>query len=223
MIVNLLIPISLVLLMVIVGTGLQLKQFESILRSPVPLLGGTLLQILLLPAGALVIIYLLKPPLELAAGLLLVSACPGGAISNFYCHFGRLNVALSVMMTAVSSILAFIVLPIVLAAVFPMVITVHEMEVPVGELIFRLFFLLLLPVGVGMLIRKYFVQTVERYGQMMQIVGLKLLILVLVLIFYSQWEDATRLVYDAAVLSFIFTLFALCMANCYSGGSRQLK
>jgi len=209
MIVNIFIPIILVLLMVIVGTSLQLKQFNAILRFPIPLLGGTFVQILMLPAGALGIIYLLNPPLELAVGLLLVSACPGGALSNFYCHFGRMNVALSVMMTAVSSILGFVVLPIVLAIIFPIVVPVQEVEVPVKELIFRLFLLLLLPVGVGMLIRNYFSRAVEQYGQEMRMFGLVLVVMLLVMIFYTQWEGAARLFYDAAALSFAFTIFAL--------------
>jgi len=209
MIVNFLIPIILVLLMVIVGTGLQTIQFNAILRFPLPLLGGTLLQIVMLPLGALGIIYLLQPPVELAAGLLLVSACPGGALSNFYCHFGRLNVALSVMMTAVSSILGFIVLPIVLAIIFPVIVSVQVVEVPVKELVFRLFLLLLVPVGIGMLIRNRFPGVVGQYGQIMRIAGLVLVVLLLVLIFYTQWEGATRLFYDAATLSLVFTLFAL--------------
>ncbi|RLA45494.1 MAG: hypothetical protein DRR42_19305 [Gammaproteobacteria bacterium] len=146
--IEILIPILLVLIMLIVGTGLRAAQFGAILRSPVPLVGGTLIQILLLPAGAVAIIYLFEPPIELAAGLLLISTCPGGALSNFYCHFGKLNVALSVLMTAVSSSIGFLILPVVLALIFPLALSAKDINIPILGLIFQLFLLTLLPSGV---------------------------------------------------------------------------
>ena len=86
MIINVLIPAIVMLLMVVVGTGLQVGQFGTMLSNKVVLIGGSLAQIVLLPAGALIIVYLLDPSPELAAGPILVAACPGGALSNFYCH-----------------------------------------------------------------------------------------------------------------------------------------
>lgn len=195
--------------MIIVGTGLQRRQFRSIMQYPVPLLGGTIVQMFMLPLGALGIIFLLQPSQELAAGLLLVSACPGGALSNFYCHLGRMNVTLSVMMTAVSSLLAFIALPIILSVVFPLVVSVQETEIPVSELIHRLFMMLLLPIGIGMLIRHFFPALVEGHTQSMRVFGLLLVVFLLVLIMFDQWEGAKRLFVDAAVLTILFTLFAV--------------
>jgi predicted Na+-dependent transporter len=90
MIANVLIPATVVIMMIIVGAGLQSEQFKGVLRSPLPLIGGTLVQLLVLPGGAMLIVALLDPVPALAAGLLLVAACPGGALSNYYCHLGRL-------------------------------------------------------------------------------------------------------------------------------------
>ena len=166
MINNVLIPVVVILLMVIVGSGLRSKQFTAILQFPVPLIGGTLAQIVLLPVGALGIIVMLHPSPELAAGLLLVVACPGGALSNYYCHLGRLNVALSVMLTALSSILAFLTIPAILALVFPVIASVHEVELPIAGLSLRLFLLLLLPVCAGMLFRHYLPDLIMRHGNL---------------------------------------------------------
>ena len=209
MLIDFLIPLILVLLMIIVGTGLELAQFAAILRFPVPLLGGTALQILLLPLGALAIIYLTSPPLEIAAGLLLISACPGGALSNFYCHLGKLNVAFSVLLTALSSVVGFLTIPIVLAVVFPMVISVQEINVPVMDLVLRLLLLLLLPVGIGMLIRHLMLGIIAQYATFMRIAGISLVGLLLGLIFYTQWAGAVRLFEEAVLSSAVFTLFAL--------------
>ncbi|BAO44928.1 bile acid:sodium symporter family protein [Thiolapillus brandeum] len=204
-----LIPVIVFLLMLIVGTGLQVMQFHAVLRFPGALLGGTLMQILMLPAGAVAIIYLLNPPLDIAAGLLLISACPGGALSSFYCHFGRLNVALSVMLTSISSIIGFLALPLVLVVVFPIVFSVQETDVPVVGLIYRLFLLLLLPIGIGMLTKKSFPEQISQHGQLMRIVGLVLVVMLLGLIFYMQWRNAVVLLRDLVLVSLVFTLYAL--------------
>jgi len=191
--------------MIIVGTGLQMKQFRVLMKSPVPLVGGALLQMLLLPAGALGIVFLIKPPTELAAGLLLVSACPGGALSNYYCHLGKLDVALSVMMTAVSSLLAFAALPIILSVVFPLIASVQHTDIPVAQLVRQLFVMLLLPIGVGMLIRKYFGGITEHHSSRLRALGLVLVVLLLSLILSNQWEGAKRLFTDALILAVLFT------------------
>lgn len=216
MIVKILIPLCVMLLMIIVGTGLQMKQFRVLMESPVPLLGGTLLQMVLLPAGALGIVFLIQPSIELAAGLLLVSACPGGALSNYYSHLGRLNVALSVMMTAISSLLAFAVLPVILAIVFPLIASVQQTEIPAAQLVRQLIVMLLVPIGVGMLIREFFRVIVEHHASRLRALGLVLVVLLLGLILFDQWEGATRLFTDALILAVLFTGIAV-LAGWFSG------
>jgi BASS family bile acid:Na+ symporter len=205
MIVSIFIPAIVVLLMVVVGLGLRVNQFVSVVRSPAVLVGGTLSQILLLPLGALVIVFLTDPVPELAAGLLLVAACPGGALSNFYCHLGRLNVPLSVTLTALSSILSFAVLPLVLATIYPAVASTRELVVPVDELSRRLFLFLLLPIAVGMLLRNRVPTFVERYAPWERNLSLILLVLLLALIVFDQWEAVWRLRLDSAILTLVFT------------------
>jgi BASS family bile acid:Na+ symporter len=221
MLTDLLIPLILILLMVVVGTGLQLKQFAAVLRIPAALLGGTVLQILLLPAGALAIVYLTSPPLEIGAGLLLVSVCPGGALSNFYCHLGKLNVALSVLMTALSSVVGFLTLPVMLAAVLSLVSAAQDVDVPVVLLVLQLLILLVLPVGIGMTIRRVAPAVVDRHATFMRMSGLVLVGLLLVLIFYTQREGAVRLFDEAVALSAVFTLFALFAGWLAAGLLRQ--
>jgi BASS family bile acid:Na+ symporter len=113
------------------------------------------------------------------------------------------------MMTAVSSLLAFITLPVILSFLFPLVVSTQEAEIPVFELIHNLFAMLLLPIGFGMLIRRFFAAWVERYAQLMRVFGLVLVLLLLGLIVFDQWEGAKRIFLDAAVLATLFTLFAV--------------
>jgi len=205
---NVLIPATLTSMMIIVGTGLRLEAFRSQLRSPLVLAGGTLSQAMLLPVAALVLIFFLKPAAEMAAGLILVAACPGGAISNFYCHFARLNVALSVLLTAISSILSFILLPLILASTFPVINLDRVVEVPVMALSLQLFLFLFVPIGIGMALRFHFPRRVERYSPALRFVGLVLLVLLLTVILVMQLETAWQLSGNAVMLAISFTGFA---------------
>jgi BASS family bile acid:Na+ symporter len=160
---------------------------------------------MLLPIAALVLIFLMNPALEMAAGLILVAACPGGALSNFYCHFAQLNVALSVLLTAISSILSFMLLPLVLAVTLPSIALDRAVEVPVMALSMQLFLFLFVPIGIGMALRFYFPGMVERYSLALRFIGLALLVLLLTVILVMQWEIAWQLSGDAVVLAVSFT------------------
>ena len=212
MIVDIFIPAIVVLMMVIVGTGLQAREFRVILQSPGPLIGSTFAQILLLPLGAVIMIALLDPPQELAVGVLLVSACPGGALSNFYCYLGRLNVPLSVMLTAVSSLLSFAALPLVLELTLPAVSSNSDLAIPVPQLMRTLLLFLLLPLGVGMVMRHYFRGLVESYSLRMRALSLSLLVILLLLIVVDQWDTVQDIYMQAALLTLLFSGFAILVA-----------
>ena len=205
---DLLIPVIVVLLMVAAGTGVRVSQFRMVLRAPVVVLGGTMAQALLLPLVALVLIRLTAPAPELAAGLILVAASPGGALSNFYCYLGRLNVSLSVMLTTLSTLASFAVLPVVLTLSFPVIAGNGETAIPVGDMMARLVLFLLLPVGVGMLIRHFAPQQVERHATRMRGVGLVLLVVLIGLIVLDQWQTVTATYRAAVSLAVLFTLAA---------------
>jgi len=212
MIVDIFIPAIVVLMMLIVGTGVQAREFRIILRSSGVLIGSTFSQILLLPLGAVIMISLLDPPQELAVGLLLVSACPGGALSNFYCYLGRLNVPLSVMLTALSTLLSFAALPFILELTVPAARSNSELAIPVLQLMQTLLLFLLLPIGVGMAMRYFFPGLVESNAVRMRTLSLFLLVILLLLIVVDQWNTVRDIYMEAALLTLLFSVFAISVA-----------
>jgi len=80
------VPALVVLMMTIVGTGLSVEQFKIVTRNSATVLWSSLIGLLLLPAGALIIGNLLASGPEMAGALVLIAACPGGALSNYYCY-----------------------------------------------------------------------------------------------------------------------------------------
>ncbi len=112
-------PQSLTLLNVVLGVvmfgiaiDLSVADFKRVLQLPRAVFAGLCAQFLLLPAATFLLIQILRPAPEFALGMLLVSSCPGGNISNFVTHISRGNSALSVTMTAVSSLAAIVMTPL---------------------------------------------------------------------------------------------------------------
>ncbi|MGJ8668991.1 MAG: bile acid:sodium symporter family protein [Oceanococcus sp.] len=112
-------PQSLQLLNVVLGIvvfgiaiDLKIEDFKRVLLMPRAVVAGLAAQFLLLPAATFLLIQILRPAPEFALGMLLVSSCPGGNISNFVTHISRGNSALSVSMTAISSLAAIIMTPL---------------------------------------------------------------------------------------------------------------
>ncbi len=154
--------LGLVLALMIFGVSLELRlrQFASILRRPQPVLAGMLGQCLILPWATLAVTLLvdLHPGLEL--GLLLVACCPGGNLSNVMTHLARGNVALSMSMTALSSLLALVLWPInftLTSSLNPeasayLAGRLDALEMDARSILVSLVFLLGLPLLLGMLV-----------------------------------------------------------------------
>lgn len=203
-----LIPATVFILMVIVGTGLTAQRFAEVLRSPFRLLGAILFQSLALPLVAIIIILLMEPQIELAMGLLLVAVSPGGALSNYYCHLGRLDSALSVILTIVSSLAAFFLMPLVLAMALALTFEQQGIDIEVMDVIIHLIVMLVIPVFGGMLLRHRYADFVDASAQNVRRISLVLVVALLVLIMLDQWATTRCIFMDAAWLTALFTLLA---------------
>jgi bile acid:Na+ symporter, BASS family len=203
------VPIIVVLLMVIVGTEVIPSRLRAVLRAPRTLADATVAQSLVLPLLALPVILLLRPPPELAGGLLLVAASPGGALSNYYCLLGRLNVALSVTLTVLSGIAAVAIMPLALAVMAPIALGLEAFGVPIAELALRLLLFLVLPVGAGMMLRQLWPAALERFDGAIRGFGLGLLVLFLAMVVADQRDAVFAMIYDATQLTVAFTALAL--------------
>lgn len=164
--------LGLVLAVMIFGVSLELRvqQFMAIARQPQPILAGMLGQCLILPWATLLVTLLvdLHPGLEL--GLLLVACCPGGNMSNIMTHLARGNTALSMSMTAMSSLLALVLLPLNFAltsaqnpeAAAYLAERLQALHVDQTSIMLNLLLLLGLPLVLGMLVGNAAPQFAER-------------------------------------------------------------
>lgn len=175
-------PLVLFLLMMVVGLELTVADFRRVAAAPLAVVGGTLGQLALLPLMTWGVVWLLDVPPVFGAGAVLVAVSPGAGISNIFTMLAGANIALSVTLTAMTSVLSVVTLP-TLAALgmrFFLGDGVH-VEVPVGRLIVQLAAVLLIPISLGMWVRARFPSFALRHGRRLQrgaLVAIALLIAV---------------------------------------------
>jgi len=156
--------IALAFIMFGVALGIKIKKFKDILDNPKSAIVGFLSQVLFLPGFTFLLILVLDPPASIAMGMLLIAACPGGNISNLISSIAKANVALSVSLTAFSTLTSTLLTPINFALWGSMYVRYYEkgknLNIPVEidflQMFMTVFLLLGVPLLIGMWFRKAF-------------------------------------------------------------------
>ena len=149
-------PIALALIMLGLGLGLKISDFIRILKGPKIFLVGLVSQLILLPIIALIIIFLIKVPIEIAMGVMIISAAPGGVTSNVMTKFANGDVALSISLTAVSSLICIISVPLlVFNSASLLGLSNISKEISMTGIALKMAGIVTLPVLIGMIIRKF--------------------------------------------------------------------
>ncbi|MCA9540255.1 MAG: bile acid:sodium symporter [Myxococcales bacterium] len=182
-------PAALFFMMLVMGLELTPEDFRRVFVNPRGVLTGVLGQILLLPTFAFALVIALPMPTELAIGLIILSACPGGAISNIITYLARADTALSISMTALSSLLNVITLPLLAN------LALHnfadgeygEVKLPIAMTMGQLAVLTILPVVLGMWLKSKKGEGVSRVMPVVKQVASVVFVLVVVAVFASNW------------------------------------
>lgn len=152
--ITLLLPVSLFIIMTGLGLSLTLADFKRVVLYPKGVSIGLFNLILLSPFWGFLVAKLLDLPPEMAVGMVLLGAAPGGTTANLLTHLARGDVALSVTMTAVSSVAAVVTTPLFLALAWHHFMGASaQIDLPMGTIILRVLIITLIPLGFGMLIR----------------------------------------------------------------------
>ncbi|NZA24877.1 bile acid:sodium symporter family protein [Luteimonas sp. SJ-92] len=194
---NLLLPLALGVIMLGLGLGLGVEDFRRVARYPRAVLTGLVLQTGVLPWVALGLALALRLPPELAVGLMLLAASPGGATANIYSHLARGDVALNITLTAVNSVLCLVTLPLILNLSLEFFLGAGQYVPPPVRKIVEVAVIIVLPVALGMGIRALapaFAARMEKPIRLLSVVVLALLIAAAVV---QEWN--TLLTHFAAV------------------------
>jgi len=182
-----LLPLALAIVMLGMGLSLVPEDFKRITRDPKAVAVGTVCQILLLPLiGASIALVVPMQP-EIAVGLIVLAVCPGGPSSNLVTYLAKGDVALSVTLTAVSSIITVFTIPLFTSLALQYFLGKSAaIALPIGPTMLQIFSIALLPTAIGMAIRHQFPDTARRLEKQMSRLAVGLLALLVVLLLVRE-------------------------------------
>lgn len=179
----------LTLLMFDLGLSLEFKDFLLVVRRPRAMFAGMLGQLVLLPILAYALVRALGLEPAIAIGVMLIACCPGGSSSNVFSKLAGGDVALSVSLTAVSSVVTLVTMPLIMqwvAAVFGKAVNI---SLPVGNLLVQNLVTMLLPILVGIIIRRYLPVAARKISAVLSKLAFPLLMLLAGLFFVGNRES----------------------------------
>ena len=149
-------PLALAFIMFSLGLGLTSDDFIRIIKNPKSFSIGAVTQIIVLPIVALVLVLIWPLSPELSIGVMLIAAAPGGATSNIITSFVKGDVALSVSLTALISLLSVFTIPLVILISLNFLdLTSSEISISIFDIALKMFLIVTVPVVIGILFRKY--------------------------------------------------------------------
>lgn len=209
----------LIVLMFLLGIDLDRTAFAGVRRQPKAVLLGMLGQLVLLPIIAFGVAWALNLPPVYFMGLVLVACCPGGSSSNVFSMLAKGDVALSVTLTAFSSIITLFTLPVIMEFVTRFVSDMSEVQItlPVGKLLVQNIVLLFVPLIAGSLFRHFLPAVAARVGRVLGKAAFPAL-MTLALLFFLQYSN--EIVDNFAILGLSAALLILLAMACSSALSR---
>ena len=200
-------PIALALIMLGLGASLTVKDFTRVFQSPKVFLVGLLCQLILLPVIAYLLIIILKTPIELALGVMLIAAAPGGVTSNVLTKFANGDVALSISITAFTSLISIVSVPyIVFLSIDLFNISYVEKEVSMLGISLKMFFVVTIPVIIGMIIRRILNNFIEKNMNVIEKISIGLFSIVFIAIYIEEWDSIVMFLSTAGTIAFILNI-----------------
>ena len=221
-------PLALALIMFGLGTSLTLEEFKRVAKQPKDFIVGFICQMILLPIIAFALIKIFHTPIELALGVMIIAASPGGVTSNILTKFANGDVALSVSLTAIISLISIVSVPfIVFTSAEILQVSFIDKEISMLGISLKMFFVVTLPVIVGMLIRKYSISFILANTKMIQRLSIFLFVIVFVAIWVEEWDNIYSFIVRAGSITFtlntVMMLVGYYIAKLFITGVPQRK
>jgi BASS family bile acid:Na+ symporter len=199
-------PVCLALIMFSLGLGLKLRDFTRVLRSPKDFVVGFLCQVVLLPIIAFILIKIITLPPEIALGVMVIAAAPGGVTSNILTKFADGDVALSVTLTAATSLICIFTIPLIIYNVADLIGISITKEVSVLNLSLKMFFVVTVPVMTGMIFRSLMENFVVSKALLISRVSIILFLFVFISIWIEEWEKIISFITRAGLIALVLNL-----------------
>lgn len=222
---DIVLPLALAFIMFVLGLGLTVDDFARVARQPKDFVVGALAQIVLLPVVAYLLLMVWELPPELALGVMIIAAAPGGVTSNILTAFARGDVALSISLTAVISLLSVITIPVVVVFSYAQFVGGDAGDVSVTSTAISVFVIVTVPVLIGLAVRRYAEKFAIRIDPGARRVSAGLFILVLAGAIFQERANIVTYFAQAGLITLLLNVLmmvlAYVIARIFASGLRQ--
>ena len=222
---DIILPIGLAFIMFSLGLGLTVADFARVVKAPRDFIIGASAQIFLLPTVAFCLVTLLEVPPELALGVMIIAAAPGGVTSNILTAFARGDVALSISLTAVISLLSVITIPIIVVFAHNRLIGGDPGSISIMGTALSVFLIVTVPVILGLLTRHFAKNFVTRFASMANAFSSALFVIILAGAIYQERSNIIDYFAQAGIitltLNIIMMVLAFIIARLFASGQNQ--
>ena len=221
-------PIALALIMLGLGLGLTIKDFLRVINNPKDFTVGMICQLILLPIIAYILLIILKLPTEIALGLMIIAAAPGGVTSNVLTKFANGDVALSISLTAVGSLISIISVPfIVFTSAKLLGVSELSSEITMTGIALKMALVVTIPVIIGMTIRNFAENFISKNINLINKITGVLFIIVFAAIWIEERENIFSYLAQAGLavllLNVTMMILAFYIAKKFATGIQQRK
>ena len=224
---DVILPLALAFIMFTLGLGLTFSDFARVAKMPKNFLIGLVSQLVFLPLVALIIVFVWPLQPELAIGLILIAAAPGGVTSNILTSFAKGDVALSISLTSVMSLLSVISVPLVLGISMGLISDNSLGSISLTSIAISMFLIVTLPVLLGMIFRASLSYLTKRIEKIAKILSTALFVLVLIGAILAERQNLVEYFAQTGlvvlILNILMMTIAYYWAKLFSSGRPQLK
>ena len=206
---TLLLPIALGVIMLGLGLSLSLADFARVVKYPKAVLIGLFIQMFVLTAACFCITVLFQLPSELAVGMMLLAASPGGATANIYSHLAHGDVALNITLTAINSLLSLFALPFIVGFALRYFMASDQYIPPPFKKVIEVGVIILGPVLIGMFLRAKFPAIAIRTEKPLRLFSVLLLAGLVVVSVVQQWAVLTQYLAMVGLACLAFNLVSM--------------
>ena len=221
-------PISLALIMLGLGLGLTGRDFLRVLNNPKDFIVGFICQLILLPVVAYIIVLIMDLPIEIALGIMIIAAAPGGVTTNVMTKFANGDVALSISLTAIISLISIFSVPFIIFKSADLLGTpAISSNLTMTGIALKMALVVTVPVMLGMIIRKFAVNFVTSNISIIEKITIILFLIVFAAILVEEKDNILNYFKQAGIaaltLNVVMIVLSYYIAKMFSTGIKQRK
>jgi len=206
-------PLSLAFIMFSLGLGLTIEDFSRVIKQPKDFLIGLICQIILLPIVAFLIVKIWPISPELAIGVIIISVAPGGVTSNILTFLSKGDVALSISLTAIVSLLSVITVPyILISSIYLLGYDSLIKDISLISMAIQMFLIVAIPTLIGMILRKFLTNFAIKFGSIANKISIFLFVFVLIGAIVSEKDNIIEYFAEAGLVTLFLNILMMILA-----------